>query len=134
MITPRRRELRFEVAVACVGACLYFLNSYAQPLRGTPLGSFMANHFNDLVGGVVFPAYVNGLCIVLGAPWRVDSLAASLALSALCALSWEVIAPIFIERSTGDLLDALIYVAGGLIYLALRRALVKPRDTVTKLG
>lgn len=134
MIARRKRELRFEIAVACVGACLYFLNSCAQPLRGTMLGPFLANHFNDLVGGVVFPAYVNGLCIVLGAPWRIDTLAASLALSVLCALSWELIAPIFIARSTADLLDALVYVAGGLIYLALRRALIKPADTVAKLS
>ena len=66
----------------------------------------------------MFPAYANLLCQLGGKKPIISDVCSSLAASLICACCWEVVAPALLPWSTGDPVDALMYLIGGLIYLA----------------
>lgn len=85
---------------------------------------FFENHLNDLCGGIIFPAYVDLTLILFNSPYSVSGLAFPLIIGVLCAISWEVIAPLILPYSTGDWIDAVLYIFGCLLYAILRKLLL----------
>lgn len=89
--------------------------------------AFAHYHLGDLCGGIIFPAYVNVLTEVLADRHLIASLRASLILSCVRSITWEVITPLVFMYGTADSIDACMHFAGGLIYLVGNRAAYKNR-------
>lgn len=80
------------------------------------------NHGCDLAGGLVFPAYVDALCLATGRQRVVTTWPRVATLAAVCCVSWEILAPLAMPESTADPLDAVAYTLGIAIYaLVLNR-------------
>jgi hypothetical protein len=105
-----------------VAACIYLTNRFVMRLDFVVSPDFAANHLGDLCGGIIFPAYVNTLARVVTMRPLITTLGRTLALMAVCALCWELLAPVVITHSTPDPLDACMYVLGGLMYLLAFKA------------
>ncbi len=97
---------------------VYLVNRYIASFDFFLPYNFAHYQLGDLCGGIIFPAYANVLCETVSGKTPICSLASSLALSAGCSICWEVLAPMVVEFSTPDPLDAYMYVAGGILYLA----------------
>lgn len=96
----------------------YLVNRYITSFDFFLPYDFAHYQLGDLCGGIIFPAYVNVLCETVSGKTPICSLASSLALSVGCSICWEVLAPMVLEFSTPDPLDACMYVIGGILYLA----------------
>ena len=96
---------------------VYLVNRYITSFDFFLPYDFAHYQLGDLCGGIIFPAYVNVLCETVSEKTPICSLVSSLALSAGCSICWEVLAPILLEFSTPDPLDACMYVIGGILYL-----------------
>ena len=96
---------------------VYLVNRYIASFDFFLPYNFAHYQLGDLCGGIIFPAYVNVLCETVSGKTPICSLASSLTLSAGCSICWEVLAPILLEFSTPDPLDACMYVIGGILYL-----------------
>lgn len=116
----RDKEIRFNLLAICAVLLLYCANRFFDSFAGILPTAFLKYHFNDLCGGIIFPAYVNTLLIFFRSNYRVDCLYKIFVLELICSLAWEVIAPMFLSRSTGDLVDAFMYFIGGSIYCFMR--------------
>lgn len=97
---------------------VYLVNRYIASFDVFLPYDFAHYQLGDLCGGIIFPAYVNVLCETVSGKTPICSLARSLALSVGCSICWEVLAPMVLEFSTPDPLDACMYVIGGILYLA----------------
>ena len=115
-----------------VAACVYLVNRFVIRLDFVVSPDFAANHLGDLCGGILFPAYVNTLARAVARKPLITDLPRSLVLSAVCAICWELVAPLALTHSTPDPLDACMYVLGGLMYLAASK-LVPAQGTVSRL-
>lgn len=96
--------------------------------RFTPFltGYFADNHLNDLMAGVLFPAYIN-LVLSYSRYWfRVDTVFRSAMVGLICCVVWELLAPAFLPFSTADLIDCACYFAGVFLHLAAA-SLIKSR-------
>lgn len=120
-LAPVRKELLFEGAVIAAMLAIYAANKLTPAFDDLLPFEIAKNHLNDACAGLLFPAYVNTLCIIAGSRWRVASFASSLKLAVLCCIAWEVAAPAIVPWSVGDPIDCLCYLAGGLAYAAIRR-------------
>ena len=80
-------------------------------------------HFGDFCGGVFFPAYVNLVLAFFGRDVRVSSIISVLLAITLCSFVWEVVGPLLVESSVGDLWDVVAYYLGGGIFLVSRNLL-----------
>lgn len=96
---------------------VYLVNRYIASFDFFLPYNFAHYQLGDLCGGIIFPAYVNVLCEMVSGKTPICSLASSLTLSAGCSICWGVLAPMVVEFSTPDPLDACMYVAGGILYL-----------------
>lgn len=121
MTSARKREYRFEIVAICVIVSFYCANRFLNLFDGLLPTAFTRNHFNDLCGGMLFPAYANVLLEVLKMPVRIDDYPKVIGLGLLCSFAWEVVAPLVLERSTADPIDACMYLIGGIIYVFARR-------------
>ncbi|NBI31583.1 hypothetical protein D1643_01520 [Enterorhabdus sp. P55] len=70
---------------------------------------------------MLFPAYANALFEALKVPIRIDDYPKAIVLGLACSVAWEVIAPLVLERSTADPIDACMYLGGGVLYVLARR-------------
>lgn len=82
---------------------------------------FLKNHFGDVCGGMLFPAYANLLLSAVGAKFRVDGFLSTVAIGVLCSVAWEIIAPMIFAFSTADPLDAVAYIFGAVVHFAFRK-------------
>lgn len=96
---------------------LYVLNRLTPAFAWLPC-AFSQNHLADLIGGIIFPSYINLLgYIVLGRP-LVTNLVQTLALGIICCVAWEGIIPLVID-SIADVIDCACYVIGSVIHLII---------------
>ena len=72
------------------------------------------------VAGLAICAWLD-LLLSLGRLPPVASWRAAVPFLLLCALVWEVLAPLWKPEAVGDPWDLLAYQAGGLVWLAVRR-------------
>lgn len=98
----------------------YALN---RRFAGVWRGRFMRCHFNDLMAGVLFPAYVNIWLALAGRRLRgfVHPLLCTLAAGCF----WEFVTPLYRPQSVSDPLDLAAYLAGTLVYCAANRFAMK---------
>lgn len=109
---------RFSLGVAVAAAGIYCCNRFVASIDFVLPYAFAHYHLNDLCGGVLFPAYVDLLSWVVRRRRLVTSLPRLLLLCGACCVCWEVLAPLFLSRSTGDVVDAVMYLLGGVVYCA----------------
>lgn len=100
-----------------IAALTYLINRFLFSFDILLPYAFAHYHLGDLCGGIIFPAYVNVLSEVFSSRHLIASLRASLILSCICSIAWEVITPLVFMYGTADPIDALMYFVGGLIYL-----------------
>jgi hypothetical protein len=121
------RGARFDLGVCACVAVLYVSNRWLHAFDALS-AQFARYHLNDLLAGVVFPAYVNLLArAVRGRPLVATVLSAAV-LAAVCSVAWELVAPVFLARSTPDVLDAACYFCGAFICLGFYRLCLGPRS------
>ena len=106
--------LRLNLTLAFGIFGLYLLNQFIFKQIGP---SFFRFYFNDLLAMPLLLAYSNSLYAIFGkTKYALATPIRILALTLFAALVWEAAAPIFIERSIGDLLDVGAYLVGGALY------------------
>ena len=101
---------------------MYLINKFVISFDILMPCAFVHYHLGDLCGGIIFPAYVNVLTEVFAGRHLIAGLRASLVLSCVCSITWEAITPLVFMYGTAGPIDACMYFAGGLIYLASYRA------------
>lgn len=107
------RDFAVALAILVVYAVNRFLLKPVMPNHA--IGYFLKCHFNDFLGGILFPIYVNILIgIYLGKENQMAHVMEFVCLGILCALFWEAIAPILLPYSTADILDCIAYLAGSI--------------------
>lgn len=116
------REARRELLFAAGLFIVYLMNKHWHVFDGVLPYRFARNHLNDLLAGTLFPCYVNVLMISSGLPYRIGDARHVFVLESACSLMWEVVAPLYVPMSTQDPLDVCSYFAGGLLYLAAKKA------------
>ena len=118
-----RARRRLDLAL-CLGVGLFYLLNVCV-LRGCVGGApgwFLACYANDVVAGLAICAWLD-LLLSLGRLPPADSWRVTVPFLLLCALVWEVLAPLWKPEAVGDPWDLLAYQAGGLLWLALCRRL-----------
>lgn len=118
-----RARRRLDLAL-CLGVGLFYLLNVCV-LRGSVGGApgwFLACYANDVVAGLAICAWLD-LLLSLGRLPPADSWRVTVPFLLLCALVWEVLAPLWKPEAVGDPWDLLAYQAGGLLWLALCRRL-----------
>lgn len=105
-----------------LAAPVYLINKFVISFDILMPCAFVHYHLGDLCGGIIFPAYVNVLTEVFAGRHLIAGLRASLVLSCVCSITWEAITPLVFMYGTAGPIDACMYFAGGLIYLASYRA------------
>lgn len=115
------RDARLMLVVAGLGLALYIVCRYTD-LLGWLSARIARNHGCDLAGGLVFPAYVDALCLATRHQRVITTWPRAVALAVICCVSWEVLTPLAMPESTADLLDAVAYALGIAAYaLVLNR-------------
>lgn len=118
------KEKVFEAAVIISMLAVYAINRFT-PLFDIALPFNIAkNHLNDACAGLMFPAYVNALCIAAKSRWRIAGVRSALLLGLVCCAVWEGFAPLVVPWSVGDPIDCACYVACTFSYTALRHFVV----------
>ena len=118
-----RPLLRRCAVSGAVIAGLYLLNRFLlAPLTGWHL---LAWHGADTLAGGLMLCLLNGLLALSRRRPVVRFLPASAFLLA-CGLFWEAVTPLYLPRSVEDPRDVLAVWLGGMVLLALWRALDRP--------
>lgn len=85
--------------------------------------TFISCYLNDILCGVLFPAYCN---VLLERKYKCfKSLLVIEIILFLCGIFWEGIAPLFISYSVGDPIDIIAYMIGGFVYWSINKIHVK---------
>ena len=81
------------------------------------LGYLLRYHFNDYLGGVSFAAYLNFILSLSNwTSFQLTKIHHFLIAGLLCGICWEIITPLFMQSSTGDVWDVVAYILGMLTY------------------
>lgn len=113
------------MALAALVLITYCANRFYGAWDGVLPEQFCRNHFGDLCGGMLFPTYVNLLCLAVGRRALICGMPTSLATGVVCSIAWEIAAPMVLCYSVGDPLDAIAYVIGALTHELLRKLFVR---------
>lgn len=109
--------LIFDLIVVVAAIAAYTVNRrFVKPLNIT----FMRCYFNDMMAGVLFPAYVNILLALIRR--RMRGFLPPLLCTFAAACFWEYITPLYRPRSVSDPWDIAAYLAGTLIYCFIDRS------------
>lgn len=107
---------RINLLISVFVLLMYYCNIYViQELW--PESLYVKNHLNDTLGGVLIVSFMNMLAS-LGRVWKLylTRMHYILALTFVCGVYWELIAPLYVPNSTSDIYDLGAYMLGGLIY------------------
>ena len=117
MSANKYQERRLEAYLIIASLVVYSVN------RFTPIwsGEFAANHLNDLMAGVLLPAYINLVLSYSKYEFRVDRVSRSCMVGVLCCFSWELLAPLLLPFSTADLVDCACYFVGVFLHLGVMK-------------
>ncbi len=95
---------------------VYTLNRfYLKHLNIPYVGIFLKNQFSDLIGGFVFPSYVNTLLVTTNR-LPIKRFFSLFVFMLGVSLLWEYVFPIFLSYSTSDIYDVLAYQLGTILY------------------
>ena len=122
----RRSDALFSVTVdtGCLAATLAVC-ALNRRFAGVFTGPFMRGHFNDLMAGILFPAYVNLVLSLFG--MRMRSWLEPLLFTLVAGIFWEYVTPLYRPQSVSDVWDIVAYLVGTLNYCALTRWLMSLR-------
>ena len=88
------------------------------------LGYLLRCHFNDYLGGISFAAYLNFvLSLSNWTTFQLTKIRHFLVAALVCGVVWEVITPLFMHSSVGDVWDVVAYILGMLTYWFFGRKL-----------
>ena len=118
------KEKVFEAAVIISMLAVYAVNKFTPLFDVILPPSIAKNHLNDACAGLMFPAYVNALCIAAKSRWRIAGVRSALLLGLACCAVWEGFAPLVVPWSVGDPIDCACYFGGVLVYIVIRRLAV----------
>lgn len=118
----------YEILLDATILLVYLINKNSDILYGILPRPFMRNHFNDLLAGCLFPSYVNIVLRTARFDYQIDSLLSVLITEMVCSLFWEVLAPLYLARSTCDPIDVICYILGGMLYLMFILIVSNRRD------
>ena len=120
------RRLLIAVSIAML---LYIVNRFwLKHLKVPYIDYLLKNHFNDFIGGFVFPAYVN-LVLVLSGRNPINNFGVLVLFMLGVSVIWEFVFPQFLSYSTSDILDVVAYMLGTLLYYFVMK---KSNDIICK--
>ena len=120
-----------DAALLGICAAVFYLNvlllipMIADGSVAPPISYLLVCHGNDFIGGIAFMAYTNLLISFIKPEVRFKRLSAVIIFIFLCGIFWECAAPLFVEGSTGDMMDILAYDLGAILYWLILKALNK---------
>lgn len=123
---------RCEALLISVALFVYALNRFTPIFEVVFPFDFARYHFNDLIGGIVFPAYVNAILVLSKYRLRFKTLSKIFLIEAICAFVWEGLAPLVLARSTRDWWDVCCYFLGGLLYFLISKIVLRTRKNISK--
>ncbi len=104
-------SLKADIFLLICSAAGYALNNRLIK----PLGLFFFNcYFNDILAGILFPAYAN---ILLYFARKRMTWPVVLLFMLFWGIFWEYAAPLFVRTATSDVWDLAAYEAGALFYI-----------------
>ena len=112
----RVTHIRAAKALAVSAFAFYLINRFVFSFDSLIPWKSLRYHLNDLCGGILFPFYVDTLCMAITGRRLINSIPRALLLSAVCSICWEALVPLFLPYSTGDILDAVAYALGIIAY------------------
>lgn len=84
---------------------------------------FMRSYFNDIMAGVLFPAYIN-IWLILK-PCRLSGYIPLLLCTLAVGCFWEYVTPVYHPQSVSDKWDIAAYLAGTLLYCFVNSKAIK---------
>ena len=106
---------------------LYLLNEFFIKSWTFETTTFFRHFFNDLLAPTLLLAYTTILCTLCGYG-HIIRFWWMFALVAASGLFWEYVTPIYLERSTADPLDLIMYLLGFFVYWLIAKSF--PRSLV----
>ena len=112
------RKQKKDLLFFLVPLILFQVNELIKADMQIPMiGYLLRCHFNDYLGGISFAGYLNFILSLsnwtsfqMTKPWHF------ITAGLVCGFCWELITPLFIQSSTGDVLDVAAYIFGMLTY------------------
>ena len=110
----QKKDLLFFI----VPLILFQMNEWIKADVQIPvLGYLLRCHFNDYLGGISFAGYLNFILSISNwTSFQMTKLWHFITAGLVCGFCWELITPLFIQSSTGDVLDVAAYLLGMLTY------------------
>lgn len=111
--------LKKHLIIVICALLLYVLNRFYLKNLGLPyISIILKNHFNDFIGGFVFPAYVN-IILVVSNRFPINHFCHLFVFMLGVSLIWEYVFPLLLSYSTSDILDVFSYLLGTIIYYSI---------------
>lgn len=112
---------RINLTLLLLSGSFYLLNRLVlQPITGGWLHWFLVCYANDLFAGLAMVAWTD-LLLDWGRLPPIRSWKQTVPLLLVCALVWEVLAPLWKAGAVFDPWDFVAYQAGGVLWLLLAR-------------
>ena len=102
---------------------LYWINRlFLKRYFGTETitGRFLNYHFNDLLASMMICSLMDYLSYITDYRAIPNSLVFYFLIGMLCSVCWEIVAPLILEESTGDIIDCYFYILGTVSYYFLK--------------
>ena len=120
--------MKRNIITVILGGGLYWLNRlWLSGITGGALQWFLRGYFSDILAGLILPAVVSILLLLVGRPplrhWRPIAL---LLLGA--GLVWECLAPLWKSGAVFDWWDFPAYQLGGLVYVLLHNCILHQKN------
>ena len=115
-----KKSFKIDLFLAAVVFTLYLLNKSQGIFYWLP-SAFGHNHMNDLLAGVLFPAYLNLTMYFSSFDVRIRRVPHVFLIAFVCCVVWEGIYPLVNTSSTADLQDCLCYFCGSWLYSKLTK-------------
>jgi len=112
---------------ACFLSAALALGAFNRQCAGICRTEFFRGHFNDLMAGVLFPAYVNLMLAVMGL--RMHGWIMPLLFTLAAGIFWEYVTPLYRPQSVSDPWDVAAYLLGALNYCAATALIRRRRET-----
>lgn len=114
------KATKLHLFLGLASIVVYLINRFivkpAIIMNGGVIYLILKNHFNDFLGSFLFCSYCNVLVSFTKVKFKITTIWQYLAIGVLCAVFWEGIIPVFLTRSTADILDCVAYLLGSYCY------------------
>ena len=115
-----------NILIGIASFLLYLINKYY--LRMVFYYPFFRFYFNDVLAGIVILAYSNIVISLSNVKFNLYSLKNIIVFNLVIGLFWEYVTPLYYSKSTGDPLDVVAYVVGGIVYYLIIKISNKYRE------